>query len=155
MDAAADHFDMLLSSICSGKTMELCESPIEEAMLEAITLFHCISYSCLPQIHGREVCGGNSWIVEQQAKIADYRVDFLITFQGCKTQLVVECDGHDFHEKTKEQAKRGKSRDRDLTALGYVVIHFTGSEIWRDPWRCAEEIERQFHSIQIREVEAT
>jgi very-short-patch-repair endonuclease len=52
----------------------------------------------------------------------------------------VECDGHDFHERTKEQAQRDKSRDRYLQANGWRVLRFTGSEIHRTPEKCADEI---------------
>lgn len=54
--------------------------------------------------------------------------------------ILVECDGHEFHEKTKEQAARDKSRDRDLQAAGFPVYRFTGSEIWRDPVACATQL---------------
>ena len=77
-----------------------------------------------------------------------YRPDFLILLfppwnpraevQGldmvgtacCK--LVAEVDGHDFHERTKEQAQRDKSRDRDLQAAGFTVFRFTGREVFRE-----------------------
>ncbi len=55
-------------------------------------------------------------------------------------KLIVECDGHDFHERTKEQAKRDRSRDRKATLGGLDVMRFTGSEIWNDPWGCAGDI---------------
>ena len=45
------------------------------------------------------------------------------------TRLVVEVDGHDFHERTKEQAQRDKTRDRDLQAAGFIVFRFTGREV--------------------------
>jgi hypothetical protein len=56
-----------------------------------------------------------------------------------KKNLIIECDGHEFHEKTKAQAARDKKRDRTLQSLGYVVIRFTGSEVYNDPIACAEE----------------
>ena len=56
--------------------------------------------------------------------------------------FAVELDGHDFHERMKEQATRDKSRDRLLTSSGWSPIRFSGSEVWRDPARCAEEINR-------------
>jgi hypothetical protein len=49
------------------------------------------------------------------------------------SELVVELDGHDFHERTKEQASRDKRRDRDLSAIGVPVIRFSGSDIYKDP----------------------
>lgn len=98
-------------------------------------------------------------IINNQKEIGDYRVDFLLEFESDvpdfakpvrladgkeipgtmrgSAQLIVECDGHDFHEKTKEQAKKDKSRDRRLQSVGYTVFHFTGSEIYRDCFSCA------------------
>lgn len=72
-----------------------------------------------------------------QEQIGPYRVDFTITAFG-KT-VIVEVDGHDFHEKTKEQAQRDKARDRYLIKHGHTVIHFTGSEVWANPFACAQE----------------
>lgn len=78
-----------------------------------------------------------------------YRTDFFINafVSGANGQdgilsvpVAVECDGHDFHEKTKEQAIRDKKRNRDFIAAGVPVLHFTGREIWRDPSRCVGEI---------------
>jgi very-short-patch-repair endonuclease len=54
--------------------------------------------------------------------------------------LVIECDGNDFHEKTKEQVKKDKQRDRELTNLGYKILRFSGSEIFNNPTACAEEV---------------
>lgn len=74
-----------------------------------------------------------------------YRADFLLTamFEHSKKPLyiIIECDGHDFHERTKEQAARDRRRDRDMTAAGFKVFRFTGSEIFRDADRCAAEVE--------------
>ena len=60
-------------------------------------------------------------------------------------KIGVECDGHDFHEKTKEQAARDKKRDRDLQALGYRVLRFSGSEIYRDVNACILAIFEQLN----------
>lgn len=56
--------------------------------------------------------------------------------------LVVECDGHEFHEKTKEQAAKDKWRDRQFAELGYRVLRFSGSEIYKDPKGAAESVAR-------------
>ncbi|MFB5192691.1 endonuclease domain-containing protein [Alicyclobacillus fastidiosus] len=70
-------------------------------------------------------------IIIAQRQIGKYRVDFTVEYDEHK--WVIECDGHEFHEKTKEQAARDKQRDRYLQAEGYTVVHFTGSEIWKNP----------------------
>ena len=55
-------------------------------------------------------------------------------------RAIVEIDGHEFHERTKAQVERRNTRDRDLQAEGYRVLHFAGSEIWRDPVACAQSV---------------
>lgn len=99
----------------------------------------------------------NDIVVFPQAKIGKYRIDFLIAiYDFCVADLderhnwiydekhwkylVVECDGHDFHERTKEQAAKDRRRDRELGLQGYKVFRFTGSEIWRDPIKCATDV---------------
>jgi hypothetical protein len=88
-----------------------------------------------------------------QAQINNYRADFLVglvsyAIEGTdqlhevlirRPLVVIECDGHDFHERTKQQAKNDKSRDRYMQSLGFRVLRFTGSEIHADALKCAQE----------------
>lgn len=92
--------------------------------------------------------GPTPTIVLMQVPIAEYRVDFLLygISASCDDRstwghfkLVVECDGHDFHEKTKAQAARDKQRDRKLMSMGYHIMRFTGSEMWKNPQQCVHE----------------
>lgn len=90
--------------------------------------------------------------VEPQKQLTDWRVDFLVNVWAYGTewggvvrppgwvQMIVECDGHDFHERTKEQAAKDRGRDRWAQEKGYTVFRFTGSELYRDPWGCAEQV---------------
>jgi very-short-patch-repair endonuclease len=84
-------------------------------------------------------------VLGQQIQVGAYRLDFCIAspslehFDTVAHLLAVECDGHDFHERTKQQAARDKSRDRALLDHGIATIRFTGSEIWRDALKCANE----------------
>ena len=103
-----------------------------------------------------------------QAIIDKYRVDFVIIGlrddlilnkgghksygerDGSRTvPLVVECDGHDYHERTKKQAARDKARDRALQAFGLPVFRFTGSELHKNPVKCAAEV-HQYIRLQWR-----
>lgn len=80
-----------------------------------------------------------------QFEIGKYRVDFQISLsnhEGWESNVIVECDGHDFHEKTKQQVESDKKRERELQAAGYHVLRFSGTEIWRDPSECVDEIGR-------------
>lgn len=81
--------------------------------------------------------------VESQKQLDGWCVDFLISTpcaDGPRAFLIVECDGHDFHERTKAQAAKDRARDRKFQDDGYTVYRFTGSEIWRDPCGCADQI---------------
>lgn len=79
-------------------------------------------------------------VIVPQQPISCYRVDLAI--HARKMRLVIEVDGHEWHEKTKEQAARDKRRDRDLQQEGWNVFHFTGSEVWCDPFGCCEVINK-------------
>lgn len=86
-----------------------------------------------------------------------YRVDFLIEVAEELSMtdeeeiffLVVELDGHDFHERTKEQAQRDKERDRNLTRAGYKVMRFTGSEVYANVKSQLEQSEEDSGITQI------
>jgi very-short-patch-repair endonuclease len=92
--------------------------------------------------------GSSLLIVWPQATFDGRIVDFMIfclDWRNAKSvatwrRLVVECDGHHFHNKTKEQVSRDRKKDRRATLNGVDFFRFTGSEIWRDPWGCAEQI---------------
>lgn len=127
-----------------------CESPIEELLLAAMFADHRVHEFDLIfmgdlQPSDRFLRGETVW-VHQQAKIGSYRADFLIHDASKPLELaeprymIVECDGHDFHERTKEQARRDKQRDRYFQSRGHKVLRFTGSEIFADPEAVAEEI---------------
>ena len=77
-----------------------------------------------------------------QPTVGKYIVDFLATASFSDTMVVIECDGHDFHEKTKEQAKHDKERDRWLTSQGYKILRYTGSEIYNDFDKIEKELSK-------------
>jgi very-short-patch-repair endonuclease len=88
--------------------------------------------------------------IEPQAQLGEHRVDFFLTLEGAfrplgeqprfgTQRMVLECDGHDFHERTPDQAKRDRARDRLLQSFGFLVYRYTGREIWEDVFACAEQ----------------
>lgn len=126
-----------------------CESPIEDAMVTALWLRLCLApgmrgvivdpsvFDALPA--SRELRP----VMAPQVAVGPYRVDAMVALRGADgdaIRVAVECDGHDFHEKTKQQSARDKSRDRDLASRGVVVLRFTGSEIWNDLAACAGQV---------------
>lgn len=127
-----------------------CESPIEQLLFAALYAQSLQTDFFQMQMMGTSRLSKNpnqeTIYVHQQMDVGRYRVDFLIFDCSCPFEIaepkiiVVECDGHDFHEKTKEQAARDKKRDRFFQGLDFKVLRFTGSEIWADPHACVEEI---------------
>lgn len=82
--------------------------------------------------------------IHPQFQVEKYRVDFLLEQQGIGPlshlgPVVIELDGHAFHDKDKQQRAYEKARDRFLVKKGYKVLHFTGSEVVADPFRVAYE----------------
>lgn len=121
------------------------ESPIERALLTALR------WSVLPcddpariKADCERAPGKRGVFLYQQAPVLHYRADFLLGAMASPDAaphwVVVECDGHEFHERTAEQAEHDRARDRAMTAAGYRVFRFTGREIQRDAGRCAAEV---------------
>lgn len=78
-----------------------------------------------------------------------YRADFLFDSNECESpyshfpkpfKLVIECDGHDYHERTKAQVKKANERDLALKMAGYDVLHLSGSQIYNEPFECARKV---------------
>lgn len=127
----------VLDLSCAG-----CQSPIEQIFRFSYELILFERFE-----------SGDMWlsIYPQEEIIANghrYIADFLFyteflddgkgTFDSYKPlKVVIECDGHDFHEKTKEQVTRNNQRNYDLNYEGYEVVHFSGSEIVNAPLSCA------------------
>jgi len=136
---------------------QCCESPIERVFVRALYLekpqgfriFRTIGDRPFPIDNLMQMIGVDhyrDWVgaIYAQMPIEPYRADFYIeVFDTNKRErwftAVIECDGHDFHERTKEQARRDKQRDRWFQTRGIATIRFTGSEIWNDPIKCAED----------------
>lgn len=140
---AAESFDDTISTFRT-----VCESPIEIGLLAGFSLIEStdgfsgygglrIEFTEQPDEYPPDASSGIH--VYLQGNVGPYRADFIVdlVFAGRVERAVVECDGHDFHERTKEQAERDKSRDRSLAGAGFTVLRYTGREIWRSPERCA------------------
>lgn len=140
------------------------DSPIEEVLFAAIDLgsrfgqqeFELATFrKDLQPDHKAELLDALSFsagkyrkspaVIFPQVKILDWPVDFVFSAYSAYSDhkwhnLIIECDGHDFHERTKEQAAKDRSRDRILQDVGHQVFRFTGHEIWKDPVSCAQQV---------------
>lgn len=135
--------------------LEQCESPIEKVFISAIMAaareagYETFDlYETNHDIDSYAPGSSCELAIWPQFEVGKYRIDFRLVAKAYDARLnppwstrkiMVECDGHEFHERTKEQAKRDRAKDRHLQALGYKILRFTGSEIWADPYKCAKE----------------
>lgn len=55
-------------------------------------------------------------------------------------KLIIECDGYDYHHTEKKQIEHDYERENNLKINGYDVIRFTGSQIYKNPLKCAQEV---------------
>jgi very-short-patch-repair endonuclease len=139
----------------SGALSHLCESPIEVGLLQGFISLHLLNRQF--RINGlRELA---PLVTEYEARVYiqhevdQYRLDFAVHVTGASggkhrgAWIAVECDGHQFHERTKEQAKRDKARDRALATKGFRILRFTGSEIYESAFACAVDVHHLVQKI--------
>lgn len=126
---------------------KICESPIEVALGATVLMMDRID----PFTRGRGIGIAASheikdyqpdkWLLVPQYEWNDFRIDLALRVPSYRFKwLFIECDGHDFHERTKEQAARDRQKDREIQASGFPVLRFTGSEIHRDLASCADQV---------------
>ncbi len=136
LDCSCDHWfeaDQKSASSLIGGAQSPIEKALAQALIEAPIPIHCI-----------ESQGGN--MPDDFDGIT--RPDFSVLVYEGERVIAIYCDGHDFHERTKEQAERDRSIDRKLQEAGIVVMRFTGREIYRDAHACAYAVARMFHRMQ-------
>ncbi len=160
---------------------ELCESEIEGMLAAAVYACEAVPFefgvvhryeTIWPidepwRIEGLKIHGFHENVVTAipQVIVGSLRLDFLFVMRMAAIAnkkeraqyLAVECDGHEFHEKTKQQATRDKARDRELLIRGIPSMRFTGSEVWKDPYACVVQIDGFFRSAHrdfLREAHA-
>jgi very-short-patch-repair endonuclease len=138
------------------------QSPIEDMFWVACSL---MARSLFIDINPEPDAGKDGEIVfpdgiyiRPQAMVGKYRADFCVHSLGFGpaevfTPVIVELDGHDFHDKDKRQRSYEKKRDRDLIRAGYKVLHFTGSDVVKDPFACAFEVFQMVGAFTCRGIE--
>jgi very-short-patch-repair endonuclease len=124
------------------------ESPIEQMFWIACNaLCESVSETVNPEPYQNEdgeMLMGRGIFILPQHLVGNYRVDFLLSQNGISpseflSPVLVELDGHDFHDKDKRQRSYEKARDRFLVKSGFRVLHFTGSDVFADPFKTAYE----------------
>ena len=131
-----------------GRACWMVRSPIEERLL--LALWGLSTAIWVENSDGDRVmkCRDDDpfrVIVRPQVPFGRYVLDFIVEIRrgaDVVAQVAVECDGHDFHEKTKKQAAHDKKRDREIAEVGLTLLRFTGSEIFKDAKACAIQVLR-------------
>lgn len=167
---AQDIIRFVSRAIGLGAAFEKCESAAERQFLMGVCYSQAVSVELVPGSAALKVTHLQSslacvlipqlelvdpvWICVTHAGMEDpcgcvpptaVRIDFAIRGIGDVpfVAYAVEIDGHEFHEKTKDQAKADRQRERWIIRhpLAHIdaVIRFTGSEVFADPVRCADE----------------
>lgn len=150
------------------RILDACESPIERLFADALLDYGYRSGSgFVPDVvvtrmiwptngFGPVWLDGGSAHVVFQAEIqleSVVRVDFAFFDCSGKAAVAVELDGHEFHERTKEQASRDKRRDRSLVKNGWSVLRFTGSEVYENADGCLHEVCSAMHRLTVGRVQ--
>lgn len=145
LDGTRAEYSRLLEVAFLWKSNNLYESP-----LEAIFIVWVLAVLQVNQGAYRDITVKSQQDVEAGGQ--RYRLDFvviptahilpeLLASAGLTWPLIgVEVDGHEFHEKTKEQVAYRNKRDRDLQAAGWKIFHYSWSEVVRDPASCVHEV---------------
>jgi very-short-patch-repair endonuclease len=103
----------------------------------------------------RRINSGSFVLVPQWSVNEVGLVDLAVFIPGLDRRrpiVVVECDGHHFHERTPEQASKDRRRIRNLHRLGIPVYPFTGTDVVRTSEESAQEI-AEFIDARVRGME--
>jgi hypothetical protein len=121
-----------------------CDSPIEELFLAGLMAASFRHADCIEFREGGPLNGPAPIrpTCYQQVRISEYKVDFLIVRPSVSASrnVVVECDGREYHALVQEQTSRDRERDAFLNRTGYTVLRFTGAELNADAYRCGYEV---------------
>lgn len=122
---------------------ESIKSPIEQIFITAFD-FYCRFENkkriyLFPQ--KEVVFKDKKYFLDFEFEADDY-LSYLVFENKIKNKnfkLAIECDGYEFHQKTKEQVQYDNEREYDLKMAGYEVLRFSGTQIYNNPLKCAED----------------
>ena len=136
-----DRADALLFVATHGFDYSFCKSPIE--------IIYCLAYDLILDYENKALWLEPQYEIVSRDESKHFYVDFafianniddLTNIKNLDYKLVIECDGHEFHEKTKDQVAYDNEREYELKMLGYDVLRFSGSQIYDKPFRCAAQV---------------
>lgn len=122
----------------NGFNYDNCDSPIEKIFAFAfdIVLFAYEEDNFYLDPQAKIIANGKTYYADFLFDTAHYSEELEIENDF---KLIVECDGHEYHKLTKRQVKHDNERDMDIKIAGYDVLHFSGSQIYENPEKCAQD----------------
>jgi hypothetical protein len=142
------------ANVVTCKLWGLTESPTESIL--TLALFDKLAHfyaGWICRVHSEheyrqalaeaKIDGGSFVLVPQWSVNQVGLVDLAVFIPGLapwRPIVVIECDGHQFHERTPEQASKDRKRVRALQRLGIWVYPFTGTDVVRSSEESAQEI---------------
>lgn len=123
------------------------DSPIEQILYLAFETMREINRKSPSEpiiYEGKEIVVGLG--LHPQRTIEKYRVDFVAVYGRIYKKIyeyeevIIECDSQQFHERTEKERRYEKKRDRYLQKKGYKIFHYTGKEIFEQPYQVVSEI---------------
>ncbi len=115
---------------------EYIESPIEQIFITAFELYIKLTNKEFVMLFSQKTIkvGKKKYVVDFY-----FEKDLYVNCFNTDKKIIIECDGHEFHQKTKQQVKRDNEREYALKMAGYEIIRFSGSQIYNEPFKCAED----------------
>jgi very-short-patch-repair endonuclease len=150
-EGRAEWEQSLLSMIESNCLYTSIESPIEMVFVGCWTILSAVRGGMDDigiRLQHEVQAGGKTYRVD--VALAELSADFLgeAAALGVRApRVAVELDGHEFHERTREQVAHRDARDRALQADGWTVFHVSGSVINRNPLECVWGVYRDAQTV--------
>lgn len=124
----------------AAQTSDTADSPIETILGAAIIL--CFRNAgkplklCAPEERHN---AGKGLLLVPQFDWSYYRSDWAIFNPKTSGALLLECDGKEFHSSA-DQVAHDRKKDEAAHDRGYLVMRFSGSQIYRDADGCANRV---------------
>ena len=83
--------------------------------------------------------------ITPQFIIGKYRCDFklsLMSFSKIKSEIIIELDSKQFHDRTEQERSYEKERDRFIQKSGYKIFRYTGADVLKNKKNITTEIIR-------------
>lgn len=117
-----------------------CDSPIEEELGAAILLcFERGGYPLKLCLVADLKAAEDGLLLVPQYAWGYYRSDWAVLNPKRTGALLIECDGKEFHSSV-EQRTHDAKKDAAAHDRGFLTMRFRGSEIYRAPDQCAQNI---------------